>query len=142
MIKPEEIKRLIDADRTSERKQRAAVGQRYYEGQHDILQYRMFYYADLFQGIVNCTPAKGRVWPVAAPAEAFGRAYRTARGRGSVAAEGSFSRRGYTSAPADVNASILLPRRPQPCYNRAYQPKGHSDHGQIQNDLRLLRMRL
>lgn len=44
MIKPEEIKRLIDADRTSERKQRAAEGQRYYEGRHDILQYRMFYY--------------------------------------------------------------------------------------------------
>lgn len=44
MLKPEEIKALIDADRTSEKKQRAAVGQRYYEGKHDILQYRMFYY--------------------------------------------------------------------------------------------------
>lgn len=44
MLKPEEIKELIDADRASSRKQRAMVGQRYYEGQHDILQYRMFYY--------------------------------------------------------------------------------------------------
>lgn len=44
MLKPEEIKELIDTDRASSRKQRAMVGQRYYEGQHDILQYRMFYY--------------------------------------------------------------------------------------------------
>lgn len=44
MLKPEEIKELIDADRASSRKQRAMEGQRYYEGRHDILQYRMFYY--------------------------------------------------------------------------------------------------
>ena len=44
MFKPEDIKALIDADRLSDRKQRAMVGQRYYEGKHDILQYRMFYY--------------------------------------------------------------------------------------------------
>lgn len=44
MLKPEEIKKLIDSDKASEKKVRAAVGQRYYEGKHDILQYRMFYY--------------------------------------------------------------------------------------------------
>lgn len=44
MFKPEDIKALIDADRTSDKKLRARVGQRYYEGKHDILQYRMFYF--------------------------------------------------------------------------------------------------
>lgn len=44
MLKPEDIKALIDADRLSEKKQRAAVGWRYYEGKHDILQYKMFYF--------------------------------------------------------------------------------------------------
>ena len=44
MLKPEEIKQLIDEDSTSEKKRMAAVGQRYYEAEHDILNYRMFYY--------------------------------------------------------------------------------------------------
>ena len=39
-----EIKRFIDDDRTSERKRFAAVGQRYYEADHDILKCRLFYY--------------------------------------------------------------------------------------------------
>ena len=39
-----EIKRFIDEDITSEKKRMAAVGQRYYEAEHDILNYRMFYY--------------------------------------------------------------------------------------------------
>jgi SPP1 family phage portal protein len=39
-----EIKKLIDDDALSEKKRRAAEGQRYYEADHDILQYRMFYY--------------------------------------------------------------------------------------------------
>lgn len=39
-----EIKRLIDDDYNSEKKKFARVGQRYYEANHDILQYRMFYY--------------------------------------------------------------------------------------------------
>jgi SPP1 family phage portal protein len=38
------IRRLIEQDATSERKLLATVGQRYYEGDHDILQYRLFYY--------------------------------------------------------------------------------------------------
>lgn len=39
-----EIKRFIDEDSTSTRKQLAKVGQRYYEGEHDIQNYRLFYY--------------------------------------------------------------------------------------------------
>jgi len=39
-----EIKWLIDDDATSEKKRQAAVGQRYYEAEHDILNYRVFYY--------------------------------------------------------------------------------------------------
>lgn len=39
-----QIKELIDKDRTSLKKQIALVGQRYYEADHDIKQYRMFYY--------------------------------------------------------------------------------------------------
>lgn len=44
MLDASEIKRLIDNDIASEKKRFAAVGQRYYEGDHDIKQYRMFYY--------------------------------------------------------------------------------------------------
>ena len=40
----EEIKRFIDDDATSERKRFAAVGQRYYEADHDIQKCRLFYY--------------------------------------------------------------------------------------------------
>lgn len=39
-----EIKRFIDDDRTSEKKRLAAIGQRYYEAEHDILKCRLFYY--------------------------------------------------------------------------------------------------
>ena len=44
MLSIEEIKRFIDDDMTSEKKQLAKVGQRYYEAEHDILQYRVFYW--------------------------------------------------------------------------------------------------
>jgi SPP1 family phage portal protein len=44
MLKPAEIKRLIDEDAVSMRKRYARIGQRYYEGDHDIKEYRMFYY--------------------------------------------------------------------------------------------------
>lgn len=44
MLTTAEIKRFIDDDITSERKQRAAVGQRYYEAEHDILKSRLFYF--------------------------------------------------------------------------------------------------
>lgn len=44
MLSINEIKRIIDDDSSSEKKNLAAVGQAYYEGVHDILKYRMFYY--------------------------------------------------------------------------------------------------
>lgn len=44
MLTEAEIKWLIDYDAMSEQKRQAAVGQKYYEAEHDILNYRMFYY--------------------------------------------------------------------------------------------------
>lgn len=44
MLKPEEIRQLIDEDATSTKKMLAQKGQRYYEGDHDIKSYRLFYY--------------------------------------------------------------------------------------------------
>ena len=44
MLTENEIRRFIEEDRLSEKKRRAKEGQRYYEGDHDILQYRIFYY--------------------------------------------------------------------------------------------------
>lgn len=44
MLTTGEIKELIDSDRTSEQKRFAKVGERYYDGDHDIKQYRLFYY--------------------------------------------------------------------------------------------------
>lgn len=44
MLTIEEIKKFLDEDEGSQLKQAAKVGQRYYDGEHDILDYRMFYY--------------------------------------------------------------------------------------------------
>lgn len=44
MLTTDEISRFISDDRNSERKRRARVGMRYYEGEHDIRKYRLFYY--------------------------------------------------------------------------------------------------
>lgn len=44
MLTEAEIRQLINDDLVSDRKRQAAVGQRYYEAEHDILNYRMFYY--------------------------------------------------------------------------------------------------
>lgn len=44
MLKPDEIKVIIESDKTSEQKLFARIGERYYDGDHDILRYRMFYY--------------------------------------------------------------------------------------------------
>lgn len=38
MLTVEEIRTFIEADKCSRKKQLAMVGQRYYEGQHDILK--------------------------------------------------------------------------------------------------------
>lgn len=46
MLKIEEIMQFIQDDATSEKKLAARVGQNYYEGKHDILNYRMFYFND------------------------------------------------------------------------------------------------
>ena len=44
MLKIEEIRQFIDEDEGSKLKKAAKVGQRYYDGEHDILDYIMFYY--------------------------------------------------------------------------------------------------
>lgn len=44
MLSVGEIKRFIDDDINSDKKKKAAEGQRYYEAEHDILKCRLFYY--------------------------------------------------------------------------------------------------
>ncbi len=44
MLQENEIKKLIDNDRSSKKKQYARIGMRYYDGDHDIKNYRVFYY--------------------------------------------------------------------------------------------------
>ena len=44
MLSLEEIKHFIDADATSHKKQQARKGQAYYEGNHDIKDYKLYYY--------------------------------------------------------------------------------------------------
>lgn len=44
MLKINEIQQFMQDDATSEKKQLARIGQDYYEGKHDILNYRLFYY--------------------------------------------------------------------------------------------------
>ena len=43
MLTKEEIKTFIDQDRSSTKKKLAELGQRYYEGDHDIKNYRIFF---------------------------------------------------------------------------------------------------
>lgn len=44
MLTEQEILKFISEDASSPKKRRAAVGQKYYEGEHDIKNYRLFYY--------------------------------------------------------------------------------------------------
>ena len=44
MLKPEEIKTFIDNDWVSQKKKLARVGQRYYEADHDIKDFRIFFF--------------------------------------------------------------------------------------------------
>ena len=44
MLNIDEIKHFIQDDMNSEKKKAAKVGQRYYDGKHDILKYKMYYY--------------------------------------------------------------------------------------------------
>ena len=43
MLSPAEIRTFIDSDSASTRKRLARQGQRYYEGDHDIRNYRLFF---------------------------------------------------------------------------------------------------
>ena len=44
MLSTKEIRELISKDDCSRKKKNARVGQRYFEGKHDILNYRLFYF--------------------------------------------------------------------------------------------------
>ena len=44
MLTVQEIQNLIDEDLSSTKKRLARVGQKYYEGEHDILNYQIYYY--------------------------------------------------------------------------------------------------
>lgn len=44
MLTIQEIEQFIQEDKTSNRKKQAAIGLRYYEAEHDILQYHAYYY--------------------------------------------------------------------------------------------------
>lgn len=44
MLTEAEIKKFIEDDMTSDKKRMAGIGQRYYDAEHDILNYRLFYY--------------------------------------------------------------------------------------------------
>lgn len=44
MLKEEEIIKFIDEDSTSEKKRFAKMGEKYYEGEHDIKGYKLYYY--------------------------------------------------------------------------------------------------
>ena len=44
MLSESEISRLIEEDRASTKKRNARVGQAYYEGDHDIKNYQLYYY--------------------------------------------------------------------------------------------------
>ena len=44
MLTESEIHHLIQEDLTSSRKKNASIGHRYYEGRHDILDYKLYYY--------------------------------------------------------------------------------------------------
>ena len=44
MLTESEILNFIDEDRGSEKKQLARVGERYYEGEHDIKDYKLYFY--------------------------------------------------------------------------------------------------
>jgi len=46
MLTPQEIKSLLDADQDTKQKRAARTGQRYYDGEHDIKDYRIFYFDD------------------------------------------------------------------------------------------------
>ena len=44
MLTEAEILQFIQDDKTSMKKRLAGIGQKYYEGDHDIRNYRLYYY--------------------------------------------------------------------------------------------------
>ena len=44
MLTVDEIRQFMEEDASSDKKQFARKGQAYYDGDHDIKQYRLFYY--------------------------------------------------------------------------------------------------
>lgn len=44
MLKEDEILKFIQEDKVSTKKNLASIGQKYYDADHDIMHYRMFYF--------------------------------------------------------------------------------------------------
>lgn len=61
MLTVDEIKRFIDEDATSEKKMFAKKGQAYYEGEHDIKSYRLFYYNAEGQPVEDTTRSNVKI---------------------------------------------------------------------------------
>ena len=61
MLTTEEIKLFLDEDAASVLKKHAREGQRYYEGRHDILDYRMFYWNSDGQLVEDKTRSNAKI---------------------------------------------------------------------------------
>ena len=61
MLTTEEIKLFIDEDAASTKKHYARIGERYFDGDHDIKQYRLFYYNSDGQLVEDHTRANVKI---------------------------------------------------------------------------------
>lgn len=61
MLTVEEIKMFIDEDAASVKKHFARVGERYFDGDHDIKNYRMFYFNSDGQLVEDTSRANVRI---------------------------------------------------------------------------------
>jgi hypothetical protein len=61
MLTEAEIKQFIDEDALSDKKRFAHIGDKYYNGDHDILQYRLFYYNGDGVLVEDTTRANNRI---------------------------------------------------------------------------------
>ena len=55
MLSTEEIKRFIDEDKASKKKMDAKIGLNYYEGRHDIEDYKIYYFNDEGKAVLDET---------------------------------------------------------------------------------------